>query len=483
MEPRSWRRLLVEPRRLPRLRERPDAHRFVVATVSVGAFMSQLDASIVTLALPALHTEFRAGLGTVEWVALAYLLVLVSAVAAVGRLADMVGRKLLYTYGFAVFGVGSALCAAAPSLPLLVVFRCVQGFGAAMLQANSVALIAEWAPPERLGRSVGVQGAAQAVGLATGPALGGLLIAAGGWRLVFLVSVPAAAVGLALAWLLVPRSRHRAPRTGFDWPGVALFVPAVAGVLAVLSLGDRAGWGSALVPGGLLGCAALVAAFVARERRAASPLLDLELLRRRRFSSGIAAGLLSYLVMFGVLFIVPFWLELRRGATPVQAGLELTVLPAALAVVAPLAGRVADRRGARLPTVTGMVLAAVGLVLLGTVHPGVAPPLLELALVGAGLGAFTPANNAAIMAAAPPGSTGVAGGLLNMTRGLGTSLGVAVTGVVFSVASGIALGGVTQSGAGDAVARGFRVATLFLAAVAAGAALAASTRGAAADAP
>ena len=164
-------RLLTEPRRPRSIRSSPRAYWYVVATVCIGAFMGQLDASIVTLALPQLGRELHAHVGAVEWVALSYLLVLVATVATVGRLADAVGRKLLYVYGFAVFTVGSALCGLAPTLGLLIAARVLQAVGAAMLQANSVALITEAVPRPLLGRALGVQGTAQALGLALGPAV------------------------------------------------------------------------------------------------------------------------------------------------------------------------------------------------------------------------------------------------------------------------------------------------------------------------
>ncbi|HYZ03305.1 MAG TPA: MFS transporter [Candidatus Binatia bacterium] len=428
-----WRRMTTEPARPARVRDSRYAPWLVVGTVCVGAFMGQLDASIVTLALPTLQHEFHASLGQVEWVALSYLIVLVGSVTVVGRVADMAGRKLLYTYGFGVFTLGAALCGLAPSLPFLDGARVLQAVGAAMLQANSVALIANALPRDKLGRGIGIQGAAQAVGLALGPAVGGLLIGVGGWRLIFFLNVPAGLLGLALGWFLLPRTRELAPSRRFDWLGAALLMPAASALLAALSFGPERGWASPLIVGLFSGAAAAGLAFVVRERVASSPMVQLDLFRKVPFSAGISSGLLSYLVTFGVLFAVPFSLQARHTPTNL-AGLELTVLPAALAVVAPVAGRVADRVGARPVTVTGMLVTAAGLVALGLGHGTLVQLLPELVVIGAGLGAFTPANNAAIMGSAPRAQSGVAGGILNMTRGLGTSLGVAVTGVVFVLA-------------------------------------------------
>lgn len=452
--------LFSEPEPLRRVSGHHAAHWFVVAAVCVGAFMGQLDASIVTLALPTLRRDFGVGLGAVEWVALSYLLVLVALVTMVGRLADMVGRKSLYLHGFGIFVIGSALCGLAPTLEFLVAARALQAIGAALLQANSIALIVHATPRDRLGRGIGVQGAAQAMGLALGPVVGGALLGAGGWRLIFLVNVPVGIVGILLGRLLLPRSEGLSGRQAFDWTGAALFVPAVGGLMGALSSGHDQGLRSPLFLA--LGSASVIlgAAFVAHERRTCSPLIDLRLFRRVHFSAGIASGLLSYLVMFGVLFLVPFYLELWRRMGTVKAGLTLSVLPLALGVVAPLGGRLADRVGARRVTAGGMVVTAIGLVGLGFMHQGPAL-VVELAWIGAGIGAFTPANNAAIMASAPVAQAGVAGGILNMTRGVGTSLGVAATGLVYGLAGGVTVRGALP-GTGRSVVHGFDVATLFL---------------------
>jgi EmrB/QacA subfamily drug resistance transporter len=466
----GWRRFLLEPPRPRRIAAHPRAYWLAVATVCVGAFMGQLDASIVALAFPTLQQDFNATLGAVQWVGLSYLLVLVSLVPAVGRVSDMVGRKLLYTYGFVVFIVGSALCGLAPGLLSLDAFRAVQALGAAMLQANSVAIIALAVPRAKLGRAIGIQGAAQALGLSLGPAVGGLLIAAGGWRLIFFVNVPAGVVGMVAGWFLIPRSRHLQERTPFDWTGLALFVPALSSLLIGLSYGNELGWLSPAILGAFVATATLGVAFVLREQRARSPMIDLALFSRQAFSAGIASGLLSYLVLFGTLFVTPFFLESDRGLSPGATGALLTALPIALGLVAPLAGRAADAVGARPLTVAGMLLAAGALVLLGLVHETTGLVAAWLALLGVGLGLFTPANNAAIMGAAPRSQSGSASGVLNMTRGLGTSLGLSLTGLVF----GIVAGAHPQP---ELVAEGFRAAALFLAATALAAGGLAALRG------
>ena len=311
--PTGWQRLLVEPRRPESVRNRENAYWLAVAAVCIGAFMGQLDASIVTVALPTLQRTFHASVGAVTWVGLSYLLVLVATVTALGRFADMWGRKLLYVYGFAIFVIGSALCGLAPSLGALIAFRVLQAVGAAMLQANSVAIIVIAVPRASLGKAIGIQGAAQAVGLALGPSIGGLLLAAGGWRLIFMVNVPFGVLGVIAGLLLIPRSLKLSDRVPFDWLGLGLFFPAVVAVLSAISFGNTYGWTSPLIMGTFALGLILALAFMFRERRVPEPMLDLSLFARSRFRWGITSGLLSYLVMFGVLFLVPFYFERGLG--------------------------------------------------------------------------------------------------------------------------------------------------------------------------
>jgi MFS family permease len=399
---RPW--LLREPPRPERIRASPRASTYVVGTVCVGAFMGQLDASVVTLALPRLGAGLGESAGAVRWVSLAYLLVLACALVPVGHLADCTGRKLLYTYGFAVFTVGSVLCGLAPTLGWLLAARVPQGLGAAMLQANSVALIAENLPTRLLPRGLGVQGAAQAVGLALGPAVGGLLLAAGGWRLIFLVNLPAGVLGIAGAWVLLPRSRTvqgelRAAARG------------TLGHTADVALRRTADGEVCRGPDGAL--------------RHPAPRARFD---RRALTVGLGGAMAAYAVLFGTLYVVSYHLAALHVPSAL-AGLELAVLPLALAICAPLAGRAAEHVPARTLTLGGPLLAALGLCVLAVGDSGAGPPV-GLALAGAGLGAFVPLNNAAVMSAAPRSRVGVLSGVLNTTRCLGTALGVAVPGLL-----------------------------------------------------
>jgi EmrB/QacA subfamily drug resistance transporter len=437
----GWRRLLVEPARPTAIREHRGAAWFAMGAVCVGAFLGQLDASIVTVALPTLQHRFHAGVTAVSWVALTYLLVLVAALPAIGRMADMVGRKLLYVYGFVLFTAGSALCAVAPNLLALDGCRALQALGAALLQANSVAIIVDALPSRLIGRGIGVQGAAQALGLSLGPLVGGALLALGGWRLIFLVAVPFGILGAVAAVACIPRSRHLQPREPFDVVGLALFVPAIVGVVLAISLSATWGLGSPPVLGLVLAAVACAAAFIRHERAVAAPMVPPALLRWRRMGSGLATALVAYLVLFGVLLVVPFTFERALGLGPAQAGLGLMAMPLALAAVAPIAPRIAESVGASRVMASGLCLAALALVALGLLGPGFGVNVALIGVVGAGMGLFIPLNNAGVMRGAPADRVGVASGVLNTTRGIGTALGLAVTAALFDAAGGVGAAG------------------------------------------
>ena len=237
--------------------------------------------------------------------------------------------------------------------------RMVQALGAAMLQSNSIALISTSTPPAHLGKALGVQGAAQALGLAMGPTVGGLLLALGSWRLIFMVNVPVSVIGFASGWYLLPRSRNLAARVPLDWAGLAMFVPAISGLLLFLSLGSRDGFLHPTVFPILLIAVALVDRL--RRPRApvpGTPLMDLALFGNRTYRNCVLGGLIAFLVMFGVMFVVPFLLEDARHTSPASAGLLLTVLPLMLGIVAPFAGRIADRVGPHTLKVAGMACVA-----------------------------------------------------------------------------------------------------------------------------
>src|SRR5438270_1752438 len=275
----------------------------VVGTVCIGAFMGQVDSSITQLLLPRLESEFDAQLSTVSWVAVAYLLAMAAFLPIFGRLADILGRKLLYTGGFLLFVLSSALCGLAPNLPVLIGFRVLQAIGAALLSSNSVAIVVAAAGPQRRGRALGVLSAAQAVGLSAGPAIGGFVLDALDWRWVFWINVPVGLAGTVLGWFVLPPTKNLPADSRFDWTGAFLIAPALTALVAVLNEGYAWGATSPMFIGCALLAVILLTLFVRSEQRAAAPLIDLTLFRQGAFAAGNVAGLLAYAALFGLFFL------------------------------------------------------------------------------------------------------------------------------------------------------------------------------------
>jgi len=416
--------LLREPARPVAVREHRLAPWFAVGAVCLGAFMGQLDASVVTLAFPELQRQFGAGLAGVQWVSLAYLLTLVALLVPVGRWSDRLGRKLVYLYGFAVFVAASAACGLAPTLPALVGLRVLQAAGAAMLQANSVALVTTSTPAAARRAALAVQAAAQALGLAAGPVVGGLLVASVGWRWVFFVNVPVGVAAVVAGWYLLPRTRQFARRQGADPAGTVLLAITAAGLLVPLSSLSGLGVPAWATAGSAAAAVAAGAALAWWERRSAAPLVDLPLLARAGTVAALGGALCAYLVLFGPLVLLPQTMAAHGGA--LRAGLLLAALPVGFGLAAVAAERVLPAAWPnRRRCAAGGLLACCCVAALAVPGPG-AVLAVPLALLGAGLGVYIPANNAQIMAAVPVRDAAAAGGMVNMTRGLGTALGVAV---------------------------------------------------------
>lgn len=449
---------------------------FVVGTVCIGAFMGQVDSSITQLVLPRLEVDFDARLSTVSWVAVAYLLTMAGFLPVFGRLADMFGRKLLYTGGFLLFVLGSTLCGFAPSLPALIAFRVLQAIGASLLSSNSVAIVVTAAGPEERGRALGVMAAAQAIGLSAGPALGGLVLDTLGWQWVFWINVPFGLAAAVIGWFVIPPTSGLAGGERFDWAGACLILPALTALIAALNEAHVWGIGSPTLLAGVLIGAVLLFMFVRTERRAATPLLDLALFRSGAFAAGNAANLLAYAMLFGLFFLMPFVFIRVYRESALAAGFRLSIVPVMLGLTAPFSGALSDHLGARLLSTCGMLVCIGALALLYLSLDGTAgnmpAVMLALAAAGVGQGLFASPNSNSIMAAAPPHLTGEAGSLMNVMRACGMSIGIAAASALLSWRLEVLTGrNVSTMAAGDALLSAGRDVTLLLAgfALAAGA--------------
>ncbi|MGM5028307.1 MFS transporter [Tardiphaga sp. 862_B3_N4_1] len=425
-----------EPRPLPFITKRSDYIWIVVATACIGAFMGQLDASITQLVLPVLERDFEASVDSVSWVAVIYLLVVAIMLPIFGRLSDMIGRKLIYIGGFLTFVVGSCLCGLAPNLEMLIASRALQAVGSAALGANSVAIIVSAAGAHERGRALGIQAAVQAIGLCTGPALGGLIIAELDWRWVFWLNLPVGIAGAIFAWLVLPTTDLPVDRGRFDFWGAIFLAPGLAALL--LATNEAGAWGLSSWWIWMTAVAAIVflIAFVWREQNTHSPLISLALFRSAAFTLGNVAGLLANTILFGLFFLLPFVFERAFHDTALLAGLRLAIIPFLLAVTAPLSGVLSEKYGERVLCTAGMLGTAAGLGILYLALRPETPDLyvivVSLAVIGIGQGAFGAPNNSAIMATAPSSEIGEVAGAMNVVRTIGTSMGIAMSAALLS---------------------------------------------------
>ena len=449
----------------------------VFPALALGTVMAVLDISVVNIALPTLSRTFGVPLTSIEWVVLAYVLTISGLLLAMGRLADFMGRRRVYGAGLTLFMVASALCAAAPSANLLVAARALQGLGAAMMSANSAALLIAAFGAEERGRALGAFGAMVGVGLALGPPLGGLLVGQFSWRWIFLINLP---IGLFAQWQLWTRVPRDPPgrRASLSPVAAALWCGALVAVTFALSQGPAHGWGDVHVWPLFVVAAALLALFAWDEARAEHPLLPLDLLRG---PLGVATTLtlIANGLSISVGFHLPLYLEEVLHFDAARSGRWLAVLPLLALVLAPLAGRWSDRIGTRSLSVAGMLLAAVGFAVMSQVgtapHPG--HILGGMALIGAGIGIFTVPNSSAAMGSVPPERLGLASGLQATMRNLGIASGAAAMAAIvasrFAAHGGGTLAASARGGATHplAFALATRDAYLVMAAVAVAAAV------------
>ncbi|WP_405828302.1 MULTISPECIES: MFS transporter [unclassified Streptomyces] len=435
---------------------RAPAVRWVLAGLSLSMLLSSLGTSIANVGLPTLAQAFSASFQQVQWIVLAYLLAITTLIVGVGRLGDLVGRRRLLLGGILLFTVASVACGAAPTLWLLIAARAVQGLGAAVMMALTMAFVGEAVPKARTGSAMGLLGTMSAVGTALGPSLGGALIAGPGWRAIFFVNVPLGVLTFALAHrhLPVDRQRNGAGRPRFDHLGTLLLALTLAAYALAMTIGHgRFGPVNLAL---LLAAALGVGLFVRTEARAASPLIRGAFFRDPVLRAGLVTSALVSTVVMATLVVGPFYLSRTLGLDAVLVGLVLSTGPLVAALTGVPAGRIVDRFGAPRTTAAGLSVTAAGALALSLTPEtfGVLGYVAPLAVVTAGYAVFQTANNTAVMADVRADQRGVVSGMLNLSRNLGLVTGASVMGAVFALASATA--DLTTAGP-HAVATGMRV--------------------------
>ncbi|MHC1788798.1 MFS transporter [Solidesulfovibrio sp.] len=401
--------------------------------VNLMVFMATLDMSIVNVALPTLAESLDTDFATIQWVILSYILVIASLLLLVSRLGDMQDKKRIFSTGLVLFIIASLCCGLAPSVYWLIAFRALQGIGAAMSQSLGMAIVTQIAPAAGRGRALGFIGGTVAMGLMVGPPLGGVLIGLAGWRSLFLLNVP---LGI-LAFVAVRRYMPSLPpvRLGerFDVPGALLACLTLACYCLGMTFMQRQGLSDPVALGLLGASAAGLAAFVAVERNSLAPMLDLTLFANPLVSLPLAMSVLVFITGASG-FIMPFFLQSAQGHTVTEVGLLLMILPASMALTAPLSGTLADRYGTRVISLVGLLVLLGGCLALGTLteHTPWWGYLLRSMPVGLGIGIFQAPNNSTIMGQMPAHRLGVGSGLANYARVFGQSTGLPLVATIFS---------------------------------------------------
>ena len=402
-----------------------------LSVTTIGAFMAAIDGTIVVLALPDMMVKLHADLVMMVWVIMGYILVSTVFLLTFGRAADILGRVRMYNAGFLVFTIGSALCGMSGGATQLIVFRLVQGAGAALMLVNGPAIITEAFPARQRGRALGINGVAWAFGSVVGPLLGGFILATADWRWIFYINVPVGLVGTAWGYRVLHELSTPKKEERFDVVGAATFSLGLLALLVGLTRGIEAGWTSPPIIGLFVFCVIAALFFLRWEKRARSPVLDLSLFESRVYNSAVLSSMLQALSMFAVNFLIIFYLQGVRGYDPLTAAILLIPLPLVSSVVGPLSGWVSDRIGARIPTTVGLIIQAAALALfVYALSPDTPYWVIAagLGLMGLGGGMFWAPNTSSALGSAPVARLGIASATLGTLRqtGMVTSFALAL---------------------------------------------------------
>ena len=430
---------------LSRIRSNPSYKWWVFATIAIGTFVSVVDTVSVLIALPDIAAHFNADLPTVQWVVVGNALAISVLILPMGRLGDIVGRKWVYIGGLAIFVAGAALAGIAVNLPWVIIAKVFQGAGSAMIQGNGMAtVISAFSGAER-GKALGTHMSVVGSGAIAGPAVGGLLVAAFGWRSVFFVNVPIGILTILATMYVIQQPRGASAESdrssgSFDWLGAGLSGLALLVFLLVVGNGHQLGWSSPAVVFGAAATVAALAAFIWWELRTPYPMLDLRLFKRKLVAIGIGASWLSFLGSQATRFMMPFYLQRLLEMSPRDVGLAMIPPAICMVLLGPVSGRLSDRFGWRVLTMSGLGISAAGAFLLAanlTESSSVPFIVLMMMLQACGMALFNSPNNSSVLGAVDRSQYGVVASLTQLVRNSAnvTSIAIATTIVVVTMAS------------------------------------------------
>ena len=407
---------------------------WTLAAVSFGLFMIMLDNTVVNVALPSMARDLGIGLSELEWIVTGYALTFASLMLTGGKLADLLGRRLIFITGLVIFSASSLACGLAESGEFLIGARVVQGAGAALMNPATLSIIAATFPPRQRGTAIGIWAGVSALALAIGPLVGGLLTDHLHWSWIFFVNVPVGILAIVASVVLIPESKDESAEQRLDLPGLLTSGIGLFAFTYGLIEANTYGWTSSRIIGAFVVAAAMLTAFVLLEMRQRLPMLDLSLFKNRTYTGANIAVLLVALAMFGVFFFVSLYMQGILGYSAVQTGAAFLPMTILIILVAPIAGRTSDRIGSRWLMTAGMLLVASQLLYFSRLdeHSTFWNLLPGLLVGGAGMALVMTPSAAAAVRALPVDKSGVGSAVLNASRQVGGSMGIALMGAIMA---------------------------------------------------
>ncbi|MDK2943149.1 MAG: hypothetical protein PWP56_2662, partial [Acetobacterium sp.] len=399
----------------------------ILLIVVMSTFMATLDSSIVNVALPQMARAMDVDTSQIQLVVTSYLIVIVGIILIFGKLGDMLGKTRIFTFGIALFTVGSLLCGITSSFPVLIGARIVQAVGAAATMANNQGIITQVFPATQRGKALGLTGTSVALGSLVGPGLGGIIVGASSWEYIFLINVPVGVVVLFFAIKLLPRSNKKAT-VRLDALGAALFMLSIVPLFVALGQVQSLGFTNPLILAGFIVSIGSFIAFIRVEQKRENPLIPLYIFKNKLFSLSIFCAFITFVGLFCNNIIQPFYLQDVMIYSPEQAGLMMMIFPLVLAVLAPVSGHVSDKIGSELLTFIGLLLISLGLFLMSTLteQSTLTTMVIFIVVLSVGMGLFQSPNNSLIMSTVKRDQLGIAGSINALVRNMGMVTGIAL---------------------------------------------------------
>lgn len=399
-----------------------------LSCTTIGALLSVISGSALVIALPDIMRELKAGMGTITWTLMGYMLILTILVPAIGRTADMYGRKKLYVSGFAIFTAASLLCAVSNTGTQLLIFRLIQGVGGALMVANSTAIVADAFPKKELGTALGVNLMFISIGSVIGPVLGGFLVSIG-WRSIFYINIPIGIIGTLWAAFQLKEINVYNEKQKFDWAGTLTFTVSILSLLTALTLGSFTGWANLLVAVTFIIAVVTMIAFIKIENKTEYPMLDMRLIKNRVLSFAFASNLFNGIARGAVTFLMVFYFQGIKSIDPIMAGILLTPMAVSMFIISPIGGKLSDKYDSRILSSIGLLISAVGLIGLMKIKADTSnfELMVWMFIMGIGSGFFFSPNSNSIMGAVPANKRGIAASIRTMLSNAGSVLSIAVS--------------------------------------------------------